>query len=280
MKKIICTLYLLMIAFFSYSHRADSFNVYFPLNVRTLTPSAQQTIDSLIYEDLINTAQRLVILGYADYLAGADYNLQLSKDRAERVKEYLVRSGFKNDNIRYCIGKGKIERSHVNGKAGYAPDRKVQIAIDKEIPPVPPVKALRLPVAASHKVDITELKKNETLVLENIYFLPGRHTVREESLPEVDRLCKLLADHPAISVQIEGHICCQNDGHPDGFDYDNGDWGLSTYRAKAIYDFLIQRGIPANRLKYKGFGKSHPLVDPERTSEDENKNRRVEVRVL
>ncbi len=55
---------------------------------------------------------------------------------------------------------------------------------------------------------------------------------------------------------------------------------LSEKRALAVYQYLVQNGIAAWRMSWKGFGFDHPKVFPEKTAEDAVKNRRVEVRIL
>lgn len=277
MPRHICILLSFFISLSSFG-QTDSFKVFFPLNVRTLTKAEQDKLDVLIYKSLLNSSQSLAIVGYADYLANDEYNMVLSHDRAEAVKTYLVQSGFKADQIKLCIGKGKIDRPPVNGKLGFPTDRKVIITIDKTVPPPTPVaKAPEEP----KKDIIADLKVNETLVLDNMYFLPGRHTIRDISLPPLEKLYSVLQSHPTLRIRIEGHVCCIPErGHTDGFDYDNQTWGLSVNRARAIYDYLIEKGIEEDRLEYIGLGRTHPLVDPEMNADDENKNRRVEIRVL
>ncbi|MCH8904808.1 MAG: OmpA family protein [Bacteroidetes bacterium] len=129
------------------------------------------------------------------------------------------------------------------------------------------------------QIDITQLEVGETLILENIYFLPGRHFVREESLPELKKLLKILQEHEEIKIEIQGHICC-HPGTGDGYDFDTKENKLSINRAKYIYDYLIRWGIDKNRLRYKGFGRTKPLILPEITVDDENKNRRVEIMII
>jgi outer membrane protein OmpA-like peptidoglycan-associated protein len=51
-------------------------------------------------------------------------------------------------------------------------------------------------------------------------------------------------------------------------------------RAKAVYDFLVSKGIAAERLSYKGFGFTRPKIFPEETEADRVQNRRVEIRVV
>ena len=66
----------------------------------------------------------------------------------------------------------------------------------------------------------------------------------------------------------------------DKKDEDNSGW-LSETRAKAVADYLIEKGIPASRLKHKGFGNLKPLVPfPEKNESDRVKNRRVEIRII
>jgi outer membrane protein OmpA-like peptidoglycan-associated protein len=52
---------------------------------------------------------------------------------------------------------------------------------------------------------------------------------------------------------------------------------VSEARAKAIYDYLVQKGIDAKRLRYRGMGNYFPKVNPEITEEDRIANRRVEA---
>jgi chemotaxis protein MotB len=71
------------------------------------------------------------------------------------------------------------------------------------------------------------------------------------------------------------------DGHTDKQPYNGvfgGNWELSTARAIAVVKFLIERGIPPNRLVAAGFGEFRPLVDGD-TQEDYRRNRRIELKL-
>jgi hypothetical protein len=54
---------------------------------------------------------------------------------------------------------------------------------------------------------------------------------------------------------------------------------LSEYRAKAVRDFLIEKGCDKNRLKYKGYGSEQP-VSTNTTEAGRQLNRRTEFKVL
>ena len=71
------------------------------------------------------------------------------------------------------------------------------------------------------------------------------------------------------------------DGHTDKQPYNGpygGNWELSTARAIAVVKFLIDQGIPPNRLVAAGFGEFRPLVDGD-TQEDFRRNRRIELKL-
>ncbi|MBW7913962.1 MAG: OmpA family protein, partial [Taibaiella sp.] len=135
-------------------------------------------------------------------------------------------------------------------------------------------------VTPAPKIDITNLKKVETIRLDNILFLPGSHKIRSESETSLFHLYIVMKDHPTLKIRLEGHICCLKNTTHDGYDYDSQEYRLSENRAKAVYDYLVEKGIDEERLEYKGFGISKPLAWPERSFADENMNRRVEVRIL
>lgn len=127
--------------------------------------------------------------------------------------------------------------------------------------------------------DISKYKKGETIVLENIYFYPESHMVREQSADELLKLYKLLVVNAKLKIRIEGHVCCVTEVE-DAFDIDSQDNHLSLNRAKYIYDYLVQKGVSADRLEYTGFGRSRPVVAVELNEADANKNRRVEIRIM
>ncbi len=127
--------------------------------------------------------------------------------------------------------------------------------------------------------DIAKYKKGETIVLENIYFYPESHMVREQSTDELLKLYALLEKNPKLKIRIEGHVCCVTDVE-DAFDIDSQDNHLSLNRAKYIYDYLVKKGVNAGRLEYAGYGRSKPVVAVELNEADANKNRRVEIRIM
>ena len=273
MKRLLVILYFMFNAAYGYCQHTDTFQVHFAFNESKLSKQAEDQIDQLIFKDALIHGQKLIVLGYADYVGDTGYNNKLSSLRAKNVQNYLVASGFDEKDIKICIGKGKIERTDIKGNEGYQPDRKVEIIIDRS-------QAGNL----KNKVDSgflssSSIKVNETYRL-NILFEKASSVFAKNSDLQLEYLYKFMNDNKTVSVQIEGHICCiwpRTSG--DGEDK-NGGGPLSWKRAKAVYTYLVDRGIKAERVKYQGFGGSRPLIKYERTEEDRLNNRRVEIRIL
>jgi len=280
MKQCFAVLLLLVIPGTLLAQQKDTFSVYFPMDVRQLPAPMQQEIDSLFYSDWIHTASNVAVIGFADYVGGAgSYNGQLSRDRAKNVAQYLQAGGIRPENILLIEGKGAVERPGLSGSEGFAADRRVMIVRRNKVPMAAPQPQPQPVQPAPAPPDLSLMKENETLTLENIYFFPGQHIVRPESYPAMEKLLEALKKHPEVRVRIEGHICCVT-SPPDGLDIDTGELSLSRNRARSIYNWLIRNGISKDRLEYQGFGRTRPLVPVERTEEDANKNRRVEIRKL
>lgn len=256
--------------------KGDTVKVYFDLNIPSLNITARQHLDSLAYHNIIPPNKRYGIIGYADYLGSDSANITLSQNRANAVQEYLLGLGVRKDSIAIVMGKGKVNRN-MTDNTGYPEDRRVDIIIGG-FKPAPPVK--KQVTETKKTIDITKLQKNQTIALDNIFFQPGSHKILDQSTTVLVNLYLTMKDNPTLKINIEGHICCLQNTTHDGYDYDAQEWRLSENRAKAIYDYLVTKGINKDRMRYEGFGLHKPLKWPERSVADENMNRRVEIRIL
>jgi outer membrane protein OmpA-like peptidoglycan-associated protein len=103
--------------------------------------------------------------------------------------------------------------------------------------------------------------------LQNIFFNTGSYSILPASEPELNSLAKALQNNPAMKIEIRGYT--DNVGSA-GLNQE-----LSENRAKAVFTYLTEKGIAADRLSYKGFGEEHPLAD-NATEEGRRQNRRTE----
>lgn len=108
--------------------------------------------------------------------------------------------------------------------------------------------------------------------LKNIFFDVNKWDLKAESKAELQKIISFLKANPTLKVEFSGHT--DNSGDK-AFNKT-----LSNNRAKAIYDYVIEKGqIPAANLSYKGYGDTKPKA-PNDTPENKAKNRRTELKVL
>ncbi len=149
------------------------------------------------------------------------------------------------------------------------------------VKPMPPTSANGNPAPPTPKpapaeVSIAELrgadlKEGQTIRIDKLYFKADSAVIVESSNAVLQDLYTFMSKNPEVSVEIGGHT----NGLPPHEYCDK----LSAARAKVVYDYLIQKGIPATRLQYKGYGKRQP-VDTNATVDGRRKNQRVEVKIL
>ena len=232
----------------------------------TLLKPGQEKILSGLCTYLKSNNTRIVISGLS---IGNTENVTTSKARAAYIKQQLIKCGLDSSKI-HTVSIGTIKEPE-NGKAS-AYYQRVDITIDS-------VKVIK-ETTRPGSIDISKLKENETINLENIFFLPGSHKITDKSFTALYNLYITMQDNPTLKINIEGHICCLTNTTHDGYDYDDKEYRLSENRARTVYSYLIKKGISKDRLNYEGFGIKRPKKWPERSLADENLNRRVEIRII
>ena len=65
-------------------------------------------------------------------------------------------------------------------------------------------------------------------------------------------------------------------GHTDNSGSDDVNAPLSEKRASAVKDYLLSKGLAADRIETKGYGSSRPVAD-NGTADGRSHNRRVEI---
>jgi len=269
----------------SAQNKTFTLTLYYNINEVSSQTNFNQ-LDSL-YTKLGANSSTISVYGYADFLNSDSYNIDLSQKRADEVKNYLLKkTGGSKISIKICKGLGEKNSKAKQSSEGEVSQRRVEVIIIEE----PTFKKIGtrnnviqdVPKKESppEKKNLAELNKGESLAVEGLSFIPGRHLVTESSVPVMNKLLRTLKEHPELYIEIQGHVCCPGDGQSEGFDFDTNEYKLSENRAKAVYDFLITNGIEEDRLTYKGYGHRHPKVKIETTEEEEQINRRVEIKII
>jgi OmpA family/WD40-like Beta Propeller Repeat len=104
-----------------------------------------------------------------------------------------------------------------------------------------------------------------------LFFQQSKAIILETSFADLERLAGLLRDNPKIHIRVEGHT--DNVGQPVDLLL------LSQQRADAVRDFLVQKGIAADRISTIGHGAKYPL-DTNTSEYARQRNRRVEFIII
>lgn len=271
----------------------NSVEIFFEINEFEINEHNKQILEKITGQTEIN---EIKILGYGDFLGSQDYNLKLSQKRANAVKEFFISKKMNPEVISACKGEGiHPESSFENRKdqndPGIGAHRKVKIifyykqeeknaenTITDVITEKQP-KEEQVVIPIFREISIDSIEVGEHLILDNIIFYGGTHRIHRNSYSALHSLLGFMRANPTVSISIEGHICCEYGGR-DGYDMDAGNHFLSENRARVVYDFLVNNGIDENRLQYKGHGSKYKLYPDEKTTYEQDMNRRVELVIL
>lgn len=117
----------------------------------------------------------------------------------------------------------------------------------------------------------TDLKVNDVIKLDKIYFDQSKYDLRPESREQLEKLYRTLRANPKLKIEIAGHTDNVGDARLNQY--------LSENRAKVIYAYLLRKDIASRRLRHRGYGSSKPVA-PNDTEDHKSLNRRVEFVVL
>jgi peptidoglycan-associated lipoprotein len=96
----------------------------------------------------------------------------------------------------------------------------------------------------------------QVIELPNIFYDFAKWDLRPESMVSLDNLVETLNDNPNVTIELMSHTDSR------GTPADNME--LSQKRAQSVVDYLISKGIAADRLQARGYGESQPKVVDEK----------------
>lgn len=104
-----------------------------------------------------------------------------------------------------------------------------------------------------------------------IYFNSGRTSFKPGVAGKLDLIVSIMKEYDSAKFNIEGHT--------DSAGRNTTNQRLSEKRAKAVLDYLVRKGIPANRLSSAGYGEDYPIAT-NATRAGRAENRRVEIKLV
>ncbi|MBX2828462.1 MAG: OmpA family protein [Flavobacteriaceae bacterium] len=263
--KPIVFLVLLSCSFLMAQEDEIQFTLFYANDQYELTPKHHMLLDSLkglSYKDSLDVH----IKGYTNSVGGEDYNLELSRKRAENVKKEL-----RMFTIISSQGYGEL------GSAA-ADNRRVDILVHNKRDHVPEVgEIVEEPIIEMEPtiVMLSNPKKGDKITLTGIRFYPDRDVIMDESREALDELVDFLKKNPKVKFKLIGHICCGDPMKPykDVKNVRTGKSNLSEARAQALHNYLVKKGINKRRMRYLGMAFMQP------TGKGDEFDRRVEIEI-
>lgn len=126
------------------------------------------------------------------------------------------------------------------------------------------------------KIAIEPIAVGQTMELENVYYDLGKSTLRSDSKQELNKVYNLLKQYKNLVIEVSSHTDSRG-----GNDFN---LKLSSNRAKSCFNYLVGKGIAADRVKHKGYGETlllNECADGVTCAESQHqKNRRTEISIL
>lgn len=117
------------------------------------------------------------------------------------------------------------------------------------------------------KKEELKVEAGKAIVLEGVVFETGKSMITPSSETVLEQAYNTLAQNPEIAIEIRGYT--DNAGKP------KANVKLSQSRADAVREWLVAKGIGAERVTAKGYGPENPVA-PNTTPEGKARNRRIE----
>jgi len=117
-------------------------------------------------------------------------------------------------------------------------------------------------------LDTRDTPRGLVVNMADVTFDVGKSDLRPEAREKLARLSGILATHPELQLEVEGHT--DNTGSAQL------NQTLSDQRAQSVARYLVDQGVSGRTVKAQGLGDSHPVAD-NGTADGRQKNRRVEI---
>ena len=177
------------------------------------------------------------------------------------------------ENMGYPINTHKVENSLIvatDGKTAYYASDKSGYGLEDifwfDLP-----KEKQANEISDLELEIITQKQGEEVILKNVQFAHNSYQLNENSFAELNTLITYLKKNPQIKIAIQGHT--------DNVGEEKENQILSENRSIAVYNYLTQNNIDENRLNYKGYGETKPLV-PNESENGRRINRRTSFKII
>lgn len=239
-------------------------------------------------------ALKIEVGGYTDNSGSTAKNIEISKKRAKFVYDHLIASGYSSDRITYA-GYGPAKPVFSNRyKSTRAGNRRIEVKIlqktvhggttlvdeskgnghnnskgDVVVASTSNDEKKFLSYFLSHQDE--GLPSN--FIIDSLTFASSSAVLPTsgKGIETLDQLVEYLQKNKGIKININGYT--------DASGIAENNQVLSEQRAKAVYDYIIAKGVNPNRVIYRGLGSENPIAT-NAYKWGRDINRRIEVEFI
>jgi len=121
------------------------------------------------------------------------------------------------------------------------------------------------------RINLNPIKVGEKMQLSNVFYEFDSWQLKKESMSELNNLANLLSENKDFIIEIGGYTDSTGSAEYNQV--------LSEKRAMSVVNYLIDKGISPDKLKYKGYGNKSPIGDNV-SIEGRRLNRRTEAKII
>lgn len=228
----------------------QNWNITFATGEHAIPEEGRSTLAAICAAIQDRDNYSIALAGNTDSVGSYAANLELSMKRAEAVRAALITCGAEDTRI-MLKGRSFSKPRATNGtEAGREQNRRTGITLT----------LLYFPVSALEPVE--GLAPGATFNL-RILFHFDRADFKPGATDRLDEIAAILGRYPDLTFELLGWTAVSQTADD-----------LSGRRAKAVYDYLLTRGIAPKRMTHKGMGGAK-CKDPDQYAEC----RRVEIAI-
>ncbi len=199
---------------------------------RWAIPEAEQGVLQEVCDGLATRDNyKLELVGNTDSVGDYRYNIALSEKRAGAVRGFLIDHGADPQRVTLRWVAFKVPKASNATEEGKEKNRRTDVILT----------LIYFPVSKLEPVE--HLKPGSTLDLK-ILFAFNSAEFGKGATQKLDSITTLLAGYPDLGFEVLGWTAISQSSQVD----------LSGMRAKAVYDYFLEKGIAPVRMTHKGMG--------------------------
>jgi outer membrane protein OmpA-like peptidoglycan-associated protein len=224
--------------------------------------------------------------GYTDNVGSTSNNIELSRNRAKFVYDFLLKKGINEDRITYK-GYGPKRPLYSNRYSSTREgNRRIEVKImDKakedysklvEESSGEPITEDGDKLDRKHNLnmlfdDQESVKISSSLTIKSIEYEPNMVEVPEQAKEDLNKLASFLKENPNIKGEILGHT--------DKSGLEELNQLLSEQSSEAVYKYLLSKGVPKKQISFKGYGSDMPVMS-NKYQYGKEANRRIDFKLV